>query len=144
MSPVQHLIAACAVMALLVLVVGMRLLASRAREMKKHRIHPQATATSTQMASRLVEGPASQAADNFRNLFELPVLFYTLVALAVATRHMPDWLLVGAWGFVASRLVHSWIHCTHNRVMRRFQAYAFGFGVLMLLWGAFVFTLPAV
>ena len=83
-----------------------------------------------------------QAADNFRNLFETPVLFYALAACAVGAAHVPPWLLLGAWLYFASRVIHTIIHCTYNNVMHRLAAYALGFVLLVGLWIAFVLTLP--
>jgi hypothetical protein len=82
-----------------------------------------------------------QAADNFRNLFETPVLFYALVGVAIASNYVPTWLVVGAWLYVALRIVHSLIHCTYNRVMQRFAAFGAGFVLLVGLWAAFTIGL---
>ena len=57
-------------MVLLTFFVGLRLFAVRVREMREQRIHPQTASTSLQMASQLQN---VQAADNFKNLFEVPV-----------------------------------------------------------------------
>jgi hypothetical protein len=43
---------------------------------KANRIHPQKTATSAEMTATM---PDSRAPDNFRNLFEVPVMFYVAV-----------------------------------------------------------------
>jgi hypothetical protein len=83
-----------------------------------------------------------QAADNFRNLFEVPVLFYALGAVALAAHHVPSWLVVGAWIFVALRVVHSFIHCTYNRVMHRLAAFLASFGLLVALWVSYFLSLP--
>jgi hypothetical protein len=108
--------------------------------MRAKRLHPQKIATSAQLAGRLDD---IQASDNFRNLFEVPVLFYALVAIAIGTDHTPDWLAVGAWLFVALRVIHSLIHCTYNNVMHRLAAFLASFGLLVALWIAFVVTLAA-
>jgi hypothetical protein len=119
-------------MVALTLVVWLRMYLTRIAQMKRERIHPQAVATSAQAAARLTE---SASADNFRNLFELPVLFY--LALLVAAQTGQVWMLtLGlAWLFVVLRLVHSAIHCTYNKVIHRFYAYVLGGAVLWLLWG---------
>ncbi|SFM28115.1 MAPEG family protein [Variovorax sp. OV329] len=140
MSNAQHLVAACAAMVLLVAIVGLRLFAVRVDEMRAKRIHPQAAADSLKVASRL---DRVQAADNFRNLFELPVLFYTLVAVALATAPVPDWLVAGSWCFVLLRYVHSAIHCSYNRVLHRFTAYGLGLVLLAGLWAAFMVQMLA-
>lgn len=136
----QSLVLACLALVLLTSVVGFRMLFCRVREMRGKRIHPQKAATSAQMAAKLED---VQAADNFRNLFEIPVLFYALVAVALATRHVPEWLVAGAWAFVLLRVVHSAIHCTYNRVFHRLAAYMAGFTVVVAMWVGFAATVPA-
>ena len=69
-------------MVLLSAIVGVRLVAVRIAEMRAKRLHPQAAADSRLMAVHLEQ---VQAVDNFNNLFELPVLFYALAAIALAT-----------------------------------------------------------
>lgn len=119
-------------MAALTFAVWWRMFFARVGQMKRERIHPQKVATSTQAAALLTD---SRAADNFRNLFELPVLFY--LGLVVADRlEMVDGISLSlAWAFVMLRAVHSAIHVTYNRVMHRFAAYVAGGMVLWLLWG---------
>ena len=119
------------VMAALTFVVMGRMGVERLGQLARERIHPQAVATSAQMAARIKD---SRAADNFRNLFELPVLFY--VALVVADRlGMVDGISLGlAWAFVALRVVHSAIQVTYNKVMHRLAAYVSGGMALWLLW----------
>lgn len=133
-----QLVAACLALVALTFIVGVRLLYTRVQEMRRKRIHPQAAATSVQVAARLEN---VQASDNFRNLFEVPVLFYALVAMALATAHMPGWLVAGAWAYVALRVVHSLIHCTYNKVMHRLAAFLVSFGLVVALWVAFFVTL---
>ena len=138
MSNTYHLAAASLALVLLTFAVGLRMLAARTSEMKQLKIHPQSTATSLKMAARLTD---VQAADNFRNLFEVPVLFYALMAMAVATAHAPPWLVIGAWLFVTLRVVHSAIHCSYNTVMHRFAAFGASLLLVVVLWVAFVVTL---
>ncbi|TBR10196.1 MAG: hypothetical protein EPO46_08215 [Lysobacter sp.] len=119
------------VMALLTFVVWGRMFFMRLGQMKRERIHPQKVATAAQAAALLTD---SRAADNFRNLFELPVLFYVAV-LAAAYMGRVDAVSLGlAWVFVILRIAHSAIHVTYNRVMHRFYAYAAGGFVLWALW----------
>lgn len=132
------LIWACFAMVALVAIVGIRMLIVRVSEMKKNRFHPQSIATSTQAANRFQN---VQAADNFRNLFEVPVLFYALIALAVALGNVPKWLTIGAWSFVVLRYIHSFIHCTYNKVMHRFAAFGCSFLIILVLWILFVINL---
>ena len=140
MGNIQLILASVLAMVLLSFAVAMRLLYVRVQEMKEKRIHPQATSNSLQSAARLHN---VQASDNFRNLFEVPVLFYALVACAVAVSHVPGWLVAGAWLFVGLRIAHSAIQCTYNNVMHRFSVFLLGFVVLVASWSGFVTTLPA-
>jgi len=119
-------------MAALTFVVWWRMYFTRIGQMKRERIHPQAVATSAQAAAKLTD---SRAADNFRNLFELPVLFYLAVVVAAQAGLASATLLALAWLFVALRIVHSWIQCTYNKVMHRFYVYVTGGMVLWALWG---------
>ena len=76
----------------------------------------------------------TQIARSYQNQFELPVIFYALVLIALATRKADIWLATGAWLFVTSRLVHAFIHVTSNRVQARFQAYVVGAFTLVAMW----------
>ena len=122
-----------AAMVALTFAVWCRMYVTRIGQMKRERIHPQAVATSAQAAARLTD---SCAADNFRNLFELPVLFYVALVVAALTQQVNVATIGLAWLFVLLRVAHSAIHCTYNKVMHRFYAYVAGGVALWLLWGA--------
>lgn len=126
---------------LLSLIVGLRMLFCRVREMRTKRIHPQAAANSVQMAARLED---VLAADNFRNLFETPVMFYALCTMAVAIGFVPEWLLWASWVYVALRYLHSWIHCSYNKVVHRLSVFLLSFALLIGMWVAFVLSMPRV
>ena len=136
MNAAGSLVLACAAMALLVAIVAVRMLLARIAEMKANRVHPQAVATSRQMAEKLHK---TQAADNYRNLFEMPVLFYALCALLIATSKADAFFVWGAWVFVVLRYVHSYIHVSYNKVMHRLAAFASSGAVLAVLWVRFAF-----
>ena len=118
-------------MAALTFVVWCRMFFSRIGQMKRERIHPQAVATSAQATAKLTD---SRAADNFRNLFELPVLFYLSLVIAAMTAQVTVLTLALAWAFVATRALHSCIQCSYNKVMHRFRAYVAGGLLLWTLW----------
>jgi hypothetical protein len=119
-------------MALLTFAVWWRMYFTRIGQMKRERIHPQSVALSSQAATRLTD---SRAADNFRNLFELPVLFYLAVVVAAQAGLATTPILLLAWLFVLLRFAHSWIQCTYNKVMHRFYVYVAGGMVLWAMWG---------
>jgi hypothetical protein len=124
-------------MAGLTFLVWLRMFQTRVGEMKRRRIHPQSVAQSAQMA-QMVED--SRAADNFRNLFELPVLFYAAMLLSLQAGIDSVAMQALAWAFVALRFLHSYIHCTYNRVMDRFKAYVLSGFVLWAIWGLLVWN----
>ena len=69
--------------------------------------------------------PASVAnpADNFKNLFEMPVLFYATCLYLFAVGQVDGTHVTAAWVFVAFRALHSAVHCTFNLVNLRFALY---------------------
>ena len=115
--------------------VWVRLYVDRIGEMRERKIDAQSLATSSAAAQTLRQ---VQASDNLRNLFEVPVLFYALCALVVATDLDSPILVSGAWGYVALRCVHSYIHITYNRVIHRFLVYVASTVLLFTLWGVFL------
>jgi hypothetical protein len=118
--------------------VWLRLGADRLGELRARRIHPQQIATSKQAAERLEN---IQSADHFRNLFEMPVLFYVLCGFLAITKLTTLFLLACAWGFVFLRACHSWVHLTNNKVIRRFQLFVASSIVLYVMWGIFAVKL---
>jgi hypothetical protein len=123
-------------MATLTFGVWMRMYRVRISEMKRERIHPQSVALSAQIAERLKD---TRASDNFRNLFELPVLFYLALGVAAQTAQVMTLTLALAWTFVALRIAHSAIQCTYNKVIHRFYVYLSGSVSLWVLWAVLAF-----
>jgi len=136
----QSLLHAALAMVLLTLAVGMLMMFTRVREMQRKRIHPQSASTSVTMGAQLEN---VQPADNFRNLFEVPVLFYALLGMALALGQVPTWLVTGAWLFVGLRVLHSLVHCTYNKVVHRLMVFMASFALLIGLWVTFVVSVAA-
>ena len=65
----------------------------------------------------------SNPSDNFKNLFEIPVIFYALALCLFVTNQVDAIHVAAAWIFVAFRTLHSAVHCTINLVMLRFYLY---------------------
>lgn len=78
-----------------------------------------------------------QANNCFRNQFELPVLFYAVIILALATRQADGLFVLLAWLFVLSRIVHALVHVTTNDIRLRFPAFLVGVLVLLVMWVQF-------
>jgi len=77
---------------------------------------------------------AMQASNCFDNQFQLPLLFYVLVIFAWITKQADLIFVVMAWIFVLSRLAHAYIHTTSNHVPTRFNLFALGVAVLLIMW----------
>ena len=116
-------------MVALTFLVWCRMYVVRIGQIRRERIPAQAVATSAQAAQRLTD---SRASDNFRNLFELPVLFYLAFVVIALSGPAGGGVLALAWLFVALRVVHSVVHCSYNRVMHRFFVH---FSSTLVLWG---------
>ena len=84
-----------------------------------------------------------KVANSFSNQFELPILFFVLVAFTLIL-HLNSTLFVGMeWVFVLSRVVHALIHCTSNNVQHRFRAFAVGLFTLIAMWIIFAVRVVA-
>lgn len=118
-------------MVALTVVVTVRMFFERLRQVRTDRIPFREIPSSSQMATRFAD---TRAADNYRNLFELPVLFYLALVVAAFAGLATPLVLGLAWTYVALRVVHSWIHCTYNRVRHRFYVFASSTLVLVVLW----------
>lgn len=73
--------------------------------------------------------------NNIRNQFELPVLFYVTAVIHWQLGDPGAWTLVLAWLFVASRIVHAWIHTHSNFVPARRRVFTFGVLVVTAMAG---------
>jgi len=79
----------------------------------------------------------TQVGNCFNNQFQLPLLFYVLVVLALFLRKADLLFVIMSWIFVISRIVHAGVHITSNNVSQRFAAYTVGMAVLLLMWAIF-------
>jgi hypothetical protein len=104
----------------------------RVTEMKTKRIHPQRTKTRSRALGVLTD--SETAANNYTNLFESPVLFYTAMLLTLILMVQDTILVILAWTYVGSRVIHSIIHITYNKVMHRFTVFLFSSFVLFAIW----------
>jgi len=117
---------------LLTFLVWLYMYGRRIPEIMRSGIDPQRLRDRAE-AHRLLPDSAS-ASNNLKNLFEVPVLFYAAVLLALTLMFQDRLLVMLAWGFVALRAVHSVVHCTYNNVNHRFVAYAVSTLLLVLMW----------
>jgi hypothetical protein len=93
------------------------------------------TYTTPDKAVGLLPDTVNYPAYNFKNLFELPVLFYGLCLYLYVSQSVDTVYLIAAWLFFVLRVAHSFEHCTSNVVMRRFYFYAAGALALWFMLG---------
>lgn len=84
---------------------------------------PTQTWTTPDKTVELLPEKVNYPANNFKNLFELPVVFYALCLVLYVTGSVDTVHVVTAWTFVVFRVMHSVVHCTVNHVMARFLCY---------------------
>ena len=77
---------------------------------------------------------ATQIGNCYRNQFEIPVLFYVLIALALPIRHADYVIVLLSWVFVVTRLVHAGIFVSSNDLGQRSIAWFAGVLVLLAMW----------
>jgi hypothetical protein len=70
----------------------------------------------------------------YANQFEVPVLFYALIALALPLRHADLIIVMLSWVFVVTRFAHAGIFVTSNDVRTRSLAWFAGVLVLLFMW----------
>lgn len=77
---------------------------------------------------------ATQIGNCYRNQFELPVLFYALIALALPLRHADLFIVLMSWVFVVTRFAHAGVFVTSNDLGRRSSVWLAGVLVLLAMW----------
>jgi len=115
----------------LTFVVYLRMYWVRLWQIHRERIPAQDVASSAESARLLTD---TRASDNFRNLFELPVLFYAAVFVAMLTGLVTPVSMALAWTYVGLRVLHSAVHCSYNRVVHRFSLHVASTLVLFAWW----------
>jgi hypothetical protein len=116
---------------MLVPVVGMMLLTAvvwlymfilRLGYMVRHKIDANDVAAPEQI-SALLPAAVNQPANNLKNLFELPVIFYAISIIIYASYSVDSFNIKAAVMFFVLRAGHSLVHCSFNHVGLRFALY---------------------
>jgi hypothetical protein len=76
----------------------------------------------------------TQIANCYANQFEIPLLFFILIAIALPLRHADFFIVLMSWVFVVTRFVHAGIFVTSNDLGRRSIAWGAGALVLLAMW----------
>lgn len=119
------------VMVLLSMVVGLRMLQLRFRAVLQDGLPP-----AYFQLNRGGKPPAYmlQAEQHYTNLYETPVLFYAVVILIYVLNMTNLFSLILAWAYIASRLVHAYVHLGQNRLSQRRHSFLTSIGLIAMLW----------
>lgn len=74
------------------------------------------------------------AANHYSNLFEMPLLFYVTCLVAMVMNLPGPLVVMIAWIFVITRLIHTLIHLTYNNVVHRLIAFMSGVICILAIW----------
>ena len=105
---------------------------------------PRAEDIATGEAAMRYFTPVEMPANNLRNLFEMPVLYFALVPLLLITHHANHLQVLLAWIFVVLRALHSFIHIGPKKVMPRFMIYLASCITLSAMWIGFAIDMLSV
>lgn len=130
-----HILWPTFVMVALIFVIWFTVVVQRLRHIRQ--TPPTREDFATGAAATRYFGPVELAADNLRNLFELPVLFFVIVPLLMATQQAGIAQVVLAWFFVMLRAGHSWMHVVVRDVRLRFRLHLASVAVLAAMWIGF-------
>ena len=81
-----------------------------------------------------------QSRQHLKNQFELPVIFYLLVALLYSLNNLQYIDIIFAWLFVFSRYIHSFIRFKNNYLPYRATVFTLGFVILLTAWINFIIS----
>ena len=77
---------------------------------------------------------ATQIANCYSNQFEIPLLFYVLIAITLPLRQADYVIVLLSWVFVVTRFAHAGIFVTSNDMKTRSLAWFAGVLVLFAMW----------
>jgi len=78
-----------------------------------------------------------KVSNNFHNLLEIPLLFYSLIVFLYITNSVNIAQIILAWSFVLLRYIHSFIHTGSNNIVHRFMSFLSSVAILMIMWVLF-------
>lgn len=113
------------------LVMWIWMYSRRIPAMKAAGIDPQDAAHPGSLA--VLPSNVRAVADNYNHLHEQPTIFYALMFFATLTAGVDGTTLLLGWAYVVSRVLHSLIQATINKVMLRFSVFAAGSLLLMVM-----------
>ena len=74
---------------------------------------------------------------HYKNMFELPLLFYILCILFITYENWTKFDVIIAWGFFFFRFLHSLVRISNTNVELRFGLFIGSFVMLLIGWISF-------
>jgi len=71
---------------------------------------------------------------HYKNMFEMPLLFYLLIVLLLVTDSVTNLDIQLAWGFVFFRILHSFVRIPNRNVHPRFTFFVGSYLMLVAGW----------
>jgi hypothetical protein len=80
---------------------------------------------------------------HYNNQYELPQIFFITCLAGIVTGTEGLWIVLAAWGFILSRMAHSFIHLGSNHIIKRALAFAAGWVFILIMWVILVIKVAA-
>lgn len=125
-------------MVLLTFLVGIKVLLSRIKAVKQDGMNPHYF--SLNRGSKQPEY-LIKISQHYENLFELPMLFYTVTIIIYSTHSVDHLYIVLATLFVIIRYLHAYIHITYNHLSHRRNIFLIGTIILATMWLRFAYKI---
>jgi len=113
-----------------IFIVGVILMLRRKDAFSSGAVQPEDVTVSTER----YPVPARLASANFSNQFETPVVYFALIMLAMEVGAAGYAMAFLAWLYVATRVIHTFIHLGPNRLPVRGAVYGIGIIALFGMW----------
>lgn len=120
---------------LLIFVMWIVMFASRGAHIRRN--PPRADELASGEAAMRYFAPVEMPANNYRNLFEMPVAYFALVPLLILADAANIVQVTLAWAFVVLRVAHSYVHVGPKKVPVRAMLYLASTAILMVMWVGF-------
>lgn len=118
-------------MVMLTMIIAGRLLFLRVTAVRSGQVHPRIFKLNQ---SKDIPDRLLQTANNFSNLFEVPIFFYLACLLCIIWQYDSLVMQGLAWLFVTSRVAHSWIHINQNKIIPRLIAFLTSVICVLVMW----------
>ncbi|HYD24026.1 MAG TPA: MAPEG family protein [Croceibacterium sp.] len=110
--------------------------ATRIPAMSAHQVKPDSLARDPEARlDKLLPPHVQWKAHNYNHLHEAPTVFYAVAIVLAIVGRGDDYGLVLGWLYVGTRIAHSLVQATVNRVVVRFALFVFSSLVLVALIG---------